>query len=138
MSSVSITFAHVLDGIAMSIKTSTSLKKALSYRGVEILLVDLHGYQKVNQESLFDSGTVRTDRHQVPEVIHEVFLRKTEVQLLAKNTNIFYLVQLVQTVNKLLKSCVKFFRNRNPSLLTYEAQILNLRQLVQVKKLLKS
>ena len=72
MSSVSITLAHVLDGIAMSIKTSTSLKKALSYRAVEILLVDLHGYQKVNQESLFDSGTVRTDRHQVPEVIHEV------------------------------------------------------------------
>ena len=32
MSSVSITLAHVLDGIAMSIKTSTSLKKALSYR----------------------------------------------------------------------------------------------------------
>ena len=72
MSSVSITLAHVLDDITRSIKTSPSLKKALSYRVVEILLVDLHYFQTVNQGSRFDSGTVRTDRHQVPEVIHEV------------------------------------------------------------------
>ena len=50
MSSVTITLAHVLDGIAMSIKTSTSLKKTVSYRAVEILLVDLHGFQKTNQD----------------------------------------------------------------------------------------
>ena len=56
MSSVSTALALVLDGIAMSAKTSTSLKKALSYRVVEILSVANHC----------------SDGHQVPEAILEV------------------------------------------------------------------
>ena len=71
MSSVSIALALVLDGIAMSAKTSTSLKKALSYRAVEILLVDNHGFQKFTLQSPPGSCADVADCQQVAEVFHD-------------------------------------------------------------------
>ena len=99
MSSVSTALALVLDGIAMSVKTSTSLKKALSYRAVEILLVDYHG------KSLVSSGADLADRHQVPEVIHGV-LQTHRNPVLDEHSNVILLTQLVQTVNKSLMLCM--------------------------------
>ena len=71
MSTVSTVLALVLDGIAMSAKTSTSLKKALSYRAVEILLVDNHGFQKVTLQSPLGSCAYVADCQQVAEVFHD-------------------------------------------------------------------
>ena len=71
MSSVSTALALVLDGIAMSAKTSTSLKKALSYRAVEILLVDNHGLQKVSLQSPLGSCADVSDCQQVAEVFDD-------------------------------------------------------------------
>ena len=90
MSSVSTALALVLDGIAMSAKTSTSLKKALSYRAVEILLVANHGSDghrlpeaihevlQTNRNPVLDEqsnvilvGTARADRQQVADVVHD-------------------------------------------------------------------
>ena len=73
---VSVTLALVLDGIAMSIKTPTSLKKALSYRAVEILLIenrrsddpDFRGCRKVDQESFVTFGP---DRRELAEEVPE-------------------------------------------------------------------
>ena len=90
MSSVSTAFALVLDGIAMYAKTWTSLKKALSYRAVEILLVANHGSDghkvpeaihevlQTNRNHVLDEqsnvilvGTARADRQQVADVVHD-------------------------------------------------------------------
>ena len=68
MSSVSIALALVLDGIAMSAKSSTSLNQALSYRAVEILLVDNHGFQKDALQSPLGSCADVADCQQVAEV----------------------------------------------------------------------
>ena len=71
MSTVSTVLALVLDGIAMSAKTSSSLKKALSYRAVEILLVDNHGLQKVSLQSPLGSCADVADCQQVAEVFDD-------------------------------------------------------------------
>ena len=71
MSTVSTVLALVFDGIAMSTKTSTSLKKALSYRAVEILLVDNHGFQKFTMQSPLGSCADVADCQQVAEVFHD-------------------------------------------------------------------
>ena len=34
--------------------------------------MDLHGYQKINQQHSHDSQTIRAIRHQIPGIIHEV------------------------------------------------------------------
>ena len=90
MSSVSTALALVLDGIAMSAKTSTSLKKALSYRAVEILLVDNHGFQKVKLKHPLGSGADVADRHHVPEVIHEVLPKNRRSFLDEKSKEILF------------------------------------------------
>ena len=79
MSSVSIAFVLVLNGIAMSAKTPTSLKKALSYRVLAILLFEkrrsddpgFRGCRKVDQvdqESLVKFGP---DRRKFAEKVLE-------------------------------------------------------------------
>ena len=93
----------MLDGIAMFANASTSLKKARSYRAVEILLVDNPGSQKVIQKSPFGSGADVADRHHVPEVIHEV-LPINRSSFLDEKSKEIRLGTALQTVNKSLKS----------------------------------
>ena len=76
---MSVTLALVLDGIAMSTKTPTSLKKALSYRAVEILLIekrrsddpDFRGCRKVDQVDQESFVTFGPDRRELAEEVPE-------------------------------------------------------------------
>ena len=79
MSSVSIAFVLVFNGIAMSAKTPTSLKKALSRRVVAILLVEkrrsddpgFRGCRKVDQVDQERLVTFGPDRREVAEKVIE-------------------------------------------------------------------